>query len=112
MFGYIWKIIIIIIRERIFKLKKTKKRKKEEGQKILIMYVFGCKNEKNGRKEMEKIMLIVPDIPPSCKQQRKKKKTWLHIKTKEIIRPVTIFFIKFKTPKLQFHTILANDEMI
>ena len=59
MFGYIWKIIIIIIiRERIFKYKKkTKKRKKEEGQKILIMYVFGCKNEKNGRKEMEKVML-------------------------------------------------------
>ena len=76
------------------------------------MYVFGCKNEKNGRKEMEKIMLIVLDIPPSCNQQRKQKKTFLHIKTKEIIRPVTIFFIKFKTPKLQFHTILANDEMI
>ena len=53
--------------------KKTKKRKKEEGQKILFMYVFECKNEKNGRKEMEKIMLIVPDIPPSCSQQRKKK---------------------------------------
>ena len=76
------------------------------------MYVFECKNEKNGRKEMEKIMLIVPDIPPSCNQQRKKKKTFLHIKTKEIIHPITIFFIKFKTPKLQFHTILPHDEMI
>ena len=76
------------------------------------MYVFGCKNEKNGSKKMEKIMLIVPDIPPSCNQQRKKKKTFLHIKTKEIIRPITIFFIKFKTPKLQFHTILPHDEMI
>ena len=63
-------------------------------------------------KRWKKIMLIVPDIPPPCNQQRKMKKTFLHIKTKEIIRPVTIFFIKFKTPKLQFHTILANDEMI
>ena len=63
------------------------------------------------KKKMEKIMLIVPDIPPSCNQQRKKK-NFLLIKTKEIIRPITIFFIKFKTPKLQFHTILPHDEMI
>ena len=66
MFGCISKKIIII-RERIWK-KEKKKRKKEEGQKILFMYVFGCKNEKNGSKKMEKIMLIVSDIPPSCNQ--------------------------------------------
>ena len=57
-------------------------------------------------------MLIVPDIPPSCNQQRKKKKNFLTYKTKEIIHPITIFFIKFKTPKLQFQTILPHDEMI
>ena len=36
------------------KIKRKKERKKEKGQKILFMYEFRCKNEKAGKKRMEK----------------------------------------------------------
>ena len=63
---------------------------------------------------MEKIILIVLDVPPSCNQQRKKKKekNFLTYKNQRNYTSCNYIFIKFKTPKLQFHTILANDEMI